>query len=83
MNKVLALAGLLMPVVVGCSVPLTEEERYELDDRYVLALEAFDRTEISCNKVGGVIEVSRWSSSRIVRPLTLHEMRTARCVRLY
>ncbi len=59
---------------------MTEQQKYDRDERYTLAVEQFQLEEASCNAAGGVIMTKKWSASRIPHRMTLFELRTAECV---
>ena len=74
-------AVLILAFLVGCStVPLTEDEIYEKENKRILIIEQHDLDIISCKNAGGVMVYEVWSASKIKRPLRIYEMKTAKCV---
>ena len=52
-------------LIGGCaSVPLTDEQLYERENRETLRLEQFYRDERACRRAGGFIVIKRWSNAR-------------------
>jgi hypothetical protein len=66
-------------VLITCAcAPLTEQQKFEREDRMNLVIEEFGRKEKACRMVGGTMQFS-------VPPLAkagYHDYRTAKCVRL-
>lgn len=72
---------LVLVFLMGCStVPLTEQEIYEREDRRNLIIEQHQIDIMLCEKAKGVMVYRRWSASRIKRPLSIFEMKTSQCV---
>lgn len=69
----------LFSLMTGC-VGLTDQQKFEQKDRYVVAFEKYQIEEVSCNRSGGVMMNKRWRASRIKHRPTLFELRTAECV---
>lgn len=60
--KLLSLVFLIL--LGGCaSVPLTDEERYEREDREILRIEQFYREEKACRDSGGIMVIKRWGTT--------------------
>ncbi len=58
---------------------MTEEERYKLEDRRVLAMEKFYRQEAVCQRMGGAMQIRL----RTLGENTYDDYRSAKCVRNY
>ena len=58
---------------------MTEEERYRLEDRRVLAMEKFYRQEAVCQRMGGVMEIGL----RSLGTYSYQDYKSAKCVRNY
>ena len=58
------LTTILATLAAACSsTPLTEQERYEKEDREILRQEAFDRFVIACRAAHGRVYISGTGSS--------------------
>ncbi len=66
----------------SCAI-LTEEERaereYKREDSLILAREEYQRKTVSCRKNGGVMQFTKFSSSRLAA-ITVSEYKMAQCV---
>ncbi len=78
--SVIAIVFLLLE---SCAT-LTEYERaereYMRENSLVLAQEKFQRDAASCRQQGGVMLITKYSFSRLVK-YTAHEYKTSRCVK--
>jgi len=68
------LAGVLFLFLCSCA-SMTEEERFEREDRLIIAREDFYRQKESCRKFGGTMQIR----SRTLGELTYLDYKTARC----
>ncbi len=71
-------------LLLSACVTLTEDERaermYELENTLVLAIEEFERRKLSCRATGGMIQITRYSSSKRGR-FRAREYARAQCVK--
>ena len=74
----------LFLLLTSCAT-LTEEQRadreYESANKLVLAREDFERKAAACVRRGGAMQITRYSSSPRIQKLTVHEYKTAQCLR--
>jgi hypothetical protein len=73
---VMWIAVSLLSVLISCA-PLTETERYDLNNRLVLAKEEYSRKAASCENIGGSMSMS----ARPMGQPDYFDYKTAQCVR--
>ena len=71
------LLAIVLVLLASCAT-LTEEEKYERDDRFLQARDQFELKRISCIGAGGMIVRRTLGPSR---RYSLHDYETAECVR--
>ncbi len=71
-----ALMSLHFLLLCSCATS-TEENRYEREDRFVLAREDFYRQSDFCRSMGGSMQIT----SRTLGEHTYHDYKLARCVK--
>ena len=71
-------------LLLSACVTLTEEERterrYELENSLILAKEEFERRKLSCRAAGGMIQITRYSSTKL-GGFRAREYKRAQCVK--
>lgn len=71
-------------LLLSACVTLTEEERaerrYERQNRLVLAMENFERRKLSCSMAGGIIQITKYSSTKLGQ-FTASEYKMAQCMK--
>ena len=70
-------AAFVAAVFLAACAPLSEQERYERENRLNLAKEEFARLEAACRRAGGSIRMDRTPLSRNEKA----DYESARCVR--
>lgn len=72
-------------LLLSACVTLTEDERaerrYERQNRLILAMEDFEHRKLSCRAAGGIIQITRYSSTKLGQ-FTASEYKMAQCVKL-
>ena len=71
-------------LLLSACVTLTEDERverrYEYENNLILAKEEFERRKLSCRAAGGMIQITRYSSTKL-GGFRAHEYQRAQCVK--
>jgi hypothetical protein len=71
--------SILLPILLCACAPLTEIERYELEDRLILAREEFSRKAEFCESSGGSMSMT----ARTLGQPDYFDYKSARCVKRY
>lgn len=71
-------------LLLSACVTLTEDERverrYEYENNLILAKEQFERRKLSCRAAGGMIQITRYSSTKL-GDFRAREYQRAQCVK--
>ena len=67
-------------VLSASCVTLTDEQKYEREDRFVQAMDQFRLKQIACRNSGGVVAMQMTMASRTPR-YTRQDYESARCAR--
>lgn len=71
-------------LLLSACVTLTEDERverrYEYENNLILAKEQFERRKLSCRAAGGMIQITRYSSTKL-GGFRAREYQRAQCVK--
>jgi starvation-inducible outer membrane lipoprotein len=67
----------LSALLLSACATMTEDQKYERENKRVIAMERFHQSEAACQRMGGVMEMTakRWGQ------LSHHEYAAAKCVR--